>query len=218
MSYSAAIGDMLLSVGGSGIIVGLFLLGAFAFLCYKRGYDTLLTAMVIYPTLVGLLSDPTGKWIPLVVQGIALLGVGILLGLAINKLFGQAVGEGSDIFKIFIIVMCWNSLFLLLGYTGAQLESNATLFGSVTNLFTNILNFITGGNIINFFTYAGVDAVYVTVLRVPIILVTGLAGMFFVMKIVSVVAQVGVKGAVAIALVIGTVGGGFLLASLMGFF
>src|SRR3990172_3152862 len=104
---------MLINVVGNGFMLGLFLMAAFSFLCYKRGYGTLATGFVLYPIVIGV---ATGDWLlPKSLHGFTLLGVGIVWGAAMVKLFGSAVGESSDIQKIFMIMLCWNGALLLSG-------------------------------------------------------------------------------------------------------
>ena len=195
MSYSSQIGDMLLNVAGdqpnSGMIVGLFLLGALAFLAWKRGYDSLGTGMVVYPTAAALC---VGEWLPDVIQGIALLGVGALWGTALIKLMGNTLGEGSDIQKFFIIALCWNGVLLIAGYGTPDMVDAVGSAGQVSGIITTVTQFIFMGGIVSFIAAAGVEQIYIDIIKIPLITMGALAIYPLIMKVISLIAQLGIRG------------------------
>lgn len=211
MSYSSNIGDMLLNVTGSGWLLGLFLMAAFSYLCYRRGYGTLATGFVVYPVAVGIV---TGGWLPPALHGFALLGVGLLWGYALIKLMGS-MAENSDIQKVFMIVLCWNAALWLSGYgvsdsilatnsqvPGGELDTNwmTTAISSMGLLFAmlgGLASFVFGGSIIAFIAASGLTEPYLTAVKAPLITITILAFYPVIMKIITLGAQLlaaGVNG------------------------
>lgn len=213
VSYSAAIGQMLLNVAGNseyaGFIVGLFLMGALAFLAYKRGFDTLGTGMVLYPTAVAL---TLGGWLPKTLDGIALLGIGVLWGLAIVKAFGTPIGEGSDIQKFYIIMLCWNGLLLATGGFATdgtviqssggtnQTMSDVSNTGSTSNFLSGVISFVLMGGIVGFFAAIGLDPAITTVIRLPLIAIGVFAIYPLMIKIISLIASLGIIGKIVVGI------------------
>ena len=206
MSYSSNIGDMLLDVIGSGWMLGLFLMAAFSFLCYKRGYGTLATGFVVYPVAVGIV---TGGWLPKALQGFALLGVGMLWGYAMIKLFGN-IGENSDIQKVVMIIVCWSGALYLSGFGVADYNNiaNNTLLPTDSSLDTSnpmttatssfdvlygVTNFIgaivLGGSIVDFVAEAGLVEPYLSVVKIVLISITFLAFYPMIMKLLALILQ-----------------------------
>ncbi len=223
VSYSAAIGQMLLNVAGNsdyaGFIVGLFLLGALAFLAFKRGFDTLGTGMVLYPTAVAL---TIGGWLPRTLDGIALLGIGVLWGLAIVKVFGTPIGEGSDIQKFYIIMLCWNGLLLATGgfattgeLVNGQTYSNFTAtpgtgVGYSTGFLSNVINFLLMGGIAGFLAAIQLPGFAVDVIRWPLVAVGIFAIYPLLIKIVSLIASLGLVGKAVVGIGFIVLGGAII--------
>ncbi len=195
-SYSDQIGNMMMDVAGdspnSSWIVALFLLGAFAFLSYKRGYSTLATGMVMFPTAVAIC---VGDWLPDMLQGIALICIGVLWGFALIKLMGS-LGENSDIQKFFMICMCVNAAMLLSGFGDPALAAGNS---QVSGILGRIASFVFLGGIVGFLTSAGIEQLYIDIIKIPLITAGALAIVPFLLKIIAVVAQLGIKGVVITA-------------------
>lgn len=201
--------NMLLLVAGNGdyagFLVGMFLMGALAFLAFKKGFGTLGTFIMLYPTAVAL---ALGGWVPQLLVGGTLLGIGILWGIAIIKLFGTPIGEGSDVQKIFIVALCWNSL-LLFAYpqnATADMIARSASTNPATSIVIDVINFLTLGGIMTFVSNAGLENQYLIVLRLPLIAIGALAVYPLIFKLIAVFSQISLKTAV-----IGVVGFGFVL-------
>ena len=223
-NHAAAIGDMLLLVGGSSWIVAMFLLGAFAFLSYKRGFTTLMTILTIYPVAAGVI---VGGWLPTkALIGFALLGMGALWAMAVIKLLGTTVGEGNDIQKIVMVIICWNMALAAsdigFGQTFTQVAMPAVggnwvtgLLNTLIGIISTIYNLVLGGSIVTFVAASGLEGTYVTAVQGILLTACLLAFYPLLIKFGLFISQVGIKGWLVLAAA--AVGTG-TLAFLGGFF
>jgi len=87
--YTDALWVMWRDVWGNSFIGALVLLGAFGYLCHKKGYDPKNSFLVIYPVLLGILTSNT--YLPLWVGNLFLVFCGLIWGLAILKFIGSRI-------------------------------------------------------------------------------------------------------------------------------
>ena len=222
-NHAAAIGNMLLSVAGDGWIVGLFLLGAFAFLSYKRGFSVLLSFLTLFPVGMGVV---VGGWLPKSLIGFALLGIGVLWAAAAIKILGTAVGEGSDIQKLVMTISCWNLALYMSDLkfveTAPSLVMPAVggnwvtgLLNMLIGILSIIYNILFGGSIITFIASSGLESIYVSAIQAILLTLVLLATYPLLIKFGLFISQIGIKGwAVLAAVAVGT----GTLAFVTGFF
>ncbi len=204
LSYSAQIGSMLLLTAGEGWIVGLFLMGAFAFLSFKRGFGTLLTLMVLFPVAVGIVA---GGWLPKSLIGFALLGMGVLWAAALIKIMGTSL-EGSDIQKIVLTIMMWNLALGLSDFGVTASTVNAIplsgdfiggLVFTLGTIISTIYVLLLGGALLSFIAQSGLEQVYVTAIT-GILTVVGFFAVYpLLIKLATLIASIGIWGWAKIA-------------------
>jgi hypothetical protein len=197
MTYSGDIGDMVLNAADNSFVAALFILAAFSYLCYKRGFGVVTTMFVVYPVVVGLI---TSDWLPKAVQGFGLLAIGTLWGLALLRIFGGVAT--TDFQKIYIISLCISGALLLSGFTvanatgtnlnlanqvshpdmtGVNISSSnpaVSITRSLTIVYTFLgpsISFFMGGSIYALMLSVGVDPIYSNVVMVPILAISVLA-------------------------------------------
>jgi hypothetical protein len=208
-SYAGDIGNMVVNATGNTFIAAFFVLAAFSFLCYKRGYNVLATMFVIYPVVIGIV---TSNWLPNGLHGLALLGIGVLWGVALLKLVGSVTT--SDVQKLYIICLCWNMALLLAGFgvvaaDGSALNMtsdvktvndpntpNAGLVSLGTNYLTLIFSLLGGmvsfmllGSVGAMLGSSGIPATYAAVIYYPLLAMGLLSLVPVFMQLVSLAAQ-----------------------------
>lgn len=79
------IGDMWLDLWGNSVLAGIALLAAFAFLCCQKKLNLPESVPVMVPLIFGLVADGSLPWY---IQGLVLMGFGLLWALAALKITG----------------------------------------------------------------------------------------------------------------------------------